>query len=259
MRWDFYRFLYDFFVGDFNDSTQDVRNPNNTTERIRSSANNNIIFNNIISTEQSTFIDIGCNLQNNSENLILNKKKLKKEIVDFFKDIQDPLTGETIDLKKIQYIFQCARCSVFYLKESYEFLVTKNQGQCVCCRSYNIVPFQFDKKSLEFKRFELKIDEVNLENLYLHVGKSVKFQGKIIKILESRRGDYALMFEDKPWVEGFKLIVFYSLMKPGKGLEREFLKSLVGKNLTVRGLLKYHEIYGYEILIFKRSMILKIQ
>jgi uncharacterized protein YeeX (DUF496 family) len=193
----------------------------------------------------------------NIEEIAIDSNLSLESFKEFIKDIQDPLTGELINLIKNEYLYQCKVCSVFYLKESFEFIAKKNQGKCVSCSSKNIVPYFYDGKVLKIVRFDPT--NVTLDNLHLFVGKSVIFTGKIIKILESRRGDYALMFEDKPWVEGFKLIIFYPLMKPGKGLEKEFLRSLVGKTITVRGLLEHHEIYGYEILIFKRNMILQIQ
>jgi hypothetical protein len=190
-------------------------------------------------------------------------EELQDQIIDpnllkeFIKDLYDPLSGDPIQLRSNQYLFRCKKCSVFYLKESYDFIVQKNQSKCVSCLSTEIIPYYYDGKLIKIATFNP--DFVTLENLHLHVGKSIKFTGTIVKLYESKRGDYALMFEDKPWVEGFKLIVFYPLMKKGKGLEREFLQSLVGKTITVRGLLQCHEIYGYEILIFKRNMILNIQ
>jgi len=176
---------------------------------------------------------------------------------EFIKDIYDPLSGDPIKLKTNQYLFRCKKCSVFYLKDSYDFIIQKNQRKCVSCLSTEIIPYYYDGKIIKIVSFNP--DFVTLENLHLYVNRSIKFTGTIVKLYESKRGDYALMFEDKPWVEGFKLIVFYPLMKKGKGLEREFLQSLVGKTITVRGLLQCHEIYGYEILIFKRNMILNIQ
>ncbi len=176
---------------------------------------------------------------------------------EFIKDLYDPLSGDPIQIRANQYLFRCKKCSVFYLKDSYDFIVQKNQRKCVSCLSTEILPYYYDGKIIKIVSFNP--DFVTLENLHLYVNKSIKFTGTIVKLYESKRGDYALMFEDKPWVEGFKLIIFYPLMKKGKGLEREFLQSLVGKTITVRGLLQCHEIYGYEILIFKRNMILNIQ
>lgn len=187
-----------------------------------------------------------------------SKENSLNHIKEWVKDLQDPLSGDPIILKPGDYIFQCSKCSVFYLRESYDFLVKRNRGQCVSCLSVDIKSIYIDNNfNIQYKIFLPQ--EVTIENLSLFVGKTIKFTGTIYKILLSRRGDYALMFEDKPWTEGFKLIVFYPLMKAKNGLEKPFLDSLVGKRVTVRGLLKHHEIYGYEILIFKRNMILKIE
>ncbi|GIX41172.1 MAG: hypothetical protein KatS3mg129_0905 [Leptospiraceae bacterium] len=221
--------------------TRSIEQNTNRKKQNQTITKKNIIFNDISNIDKIS----------KEQNLSL------KEFENYIKDLQDPLTGDPIQLISNQYLYQCKKCSVFYLKESFDFIKIKNQGKCVSCNGTNIQPYFFDGKVVQVINFNPEF--VTLENLSLYVNKSIKFKGTVIKILESRRGDYALMFEDKPWVEGFKLIVFYPLMKPGKGLEREFLRSLVGKTITVRGLLQYHEIFGYEILIFKRNMILNIE
>lgn len=196
-------------------------------------------------------------LENEKPKVEFTREK-KTELENLIKDLQDPLSGEPLRVELGKNLYTCKNCLVIYLQESYEYIVQYNDSKCVSCGHRAIEVLKYYEKT-KINIFSYNPNIVTLNNLKDHVNKSIKFTGTIVKILESKRGDYALMFEDKPWVEGFKLIVFYPLMKPGRGLEREFLQSLVGKKITVRGILQKHEIYGYEILIFKRSMILDIK
>ncbi len=170
-------------------------------------------------------------------------------------DIVDAVTGEPIQLSREECLYQCLDCSVVYLPDSYEFLKKENYEKCVGCGSGKITPIKVTVDLSVKKLLNLDPRFVTLDNYKMFENKLIQFTGVVVKILESRRGDYALMFEDKPWVEGFKLIVFYPLMKSGKGLERSFLQSLVNKKIQVRGLIKRHEVFGYEIIIYSRKMI----
>lgn len=187
----------------------------------------------------------------------LNEYPPVERFKEFIKDLQDPISGDPIHLDIYETLYRCTKCTVVYLKDSFDFLLQQNYGKCVSCGSTNIEALIYDGDTIKVQKFNPEF--VTLDNYKFFVGRSVKFYGKVVKILESRRGDYALMFEDKPWVEGFKLVVFYPIMDKGKGLHRIFLQSLVGKEILVRGLLQKHDVFGYEILIFKRNMILDIK
>ncbi|MFN3603391.1 MAG: hypothetical protein ACK4UJ_01640 [Leptonema sp. (in: bacteria)] len=203
------------------------------------------------------FKDLSDPIQEHSKDALTNNQRDLENFREMIKDLQDPISGEPIHLENQKELYRCQTCSVIYLKDSFEFLLQYNHRKCVSCGKTTIVAFYLENQSIQIRRFDP--ENVTLENYFYFVNQSVKFRGTIVKILESRRGDYALMFEDKPWIEGFKIVVFYPLMKPKNGLERSFLKSLVGKEVKVRGILQKHEIFGYEILIFKRNMILDIQ
>ncbi len=211
-------------------------------------------------SKQIQFVDLSdlSNFSQKKEKSIqLNTTVLIEEYKEFIKELKDPITGDPIEFLEYRNLYRCRNCTVLYLKESFEFLLQQNHGKCVSCGASDIEALVYDGESIKIQKFDPEY--VTLDNYTFFVGRSVKFYGKVIKILQSRRGDYALMFEDKPWVEGFKLVVFYPIMNKGKGLNRLFLESLMGKEILVRGLLKKHEIYGYEILIFKRNMILDIK
>lgn len=262
MFWDFIKSL---LQGNYQNDQNSIDELNQNYNRIQNQSSIN--FNTIQKVKKSKdnlkiyFKDLS-NEKQLSETIIIKKNTdpTLKKLEEFLKDLQDPLSGEPIKIEPNKNLYECENCFVIYLEESFDYITLYNNGKCVCCGKKSIKLFDY------FKETKLKIvipkfipEIITLENYKDFVGKSIKFSGTIVKILESKRGDYALMFEDKPWVEGFKLIIFYPLMKPGKGLEREFLRSLVGKTVKVRGILQKHEIYGYEILIFKRSMILDIK
>ncbi|MCS7205509.1 MAG: hypothetical protein NZ853_07415 [Leptospiraceae bacterium] len=201
----------------------------------------------------------------NEENSELTKHHEEKEepkekptkIINPWEDIYDPLTGELIVFDGRKPVYYCKRCSVFYQEESYQFILSQNEGCCVVCRQKVIIPYDnFEKIPV----IQMNPDLVTLDDLPAYVGRVIKFRGMVQKILKSRRGDYALMFEDKPWVEGFKLVIFYNLINnTNTGLSQSFLDSLDKKTITVKGLLQNHEIFRYEILVFNRNMILSIE
>jgi hypothetical protein len=96
---------------------------------------------------------------------------------------------------------------------------------------------------------------VTLQNFRDYFGQVVTFQGTVQNINVSRRGlDYAVMFENKNWSKGFKLVFFRGAV--GKVGGADFINSLDGRTIQVRGLLINHEKWGPEIIVTERSMIL---
>jgi hypothetical protein len=85
----------------------------------------------------------------------------------------------------------------------------------------------------------------------------VTFEGDVKAVRVSRRGsDYAVMFEDKTWRTGFKLVFFRGAVRKVGG--PEFIKNLDGHRMRVRGLLVKHPRFGPEIIISERNMILEV-
>lgn len=168
--------------------------------------------------------------------------------------LQDAYSGEKLNLTK--GIIQCSSCKVFYHKSSFLVLQQENSSQCVSCSS--ILRDQKYQGSTTTDGVNFNPTAVTLNNFKDHVGSVVTFQGRVVAIRESRRGgDFALMFENKSWRWGFKLVFFGGDIRSCGGAQ--FIQSLQGKMITVRGLIIKHRKYGYEIIISERSMIMDIQ
>jgi hypothetical protein len=96
-----------------------------------------------------------------------------------------------------------------------------------------------------------------LDTYQAHVGRVITFEGIVRNVLTSRRGtDYAVMFEYKNWRNGFKMVAFQGATDSVGG--SRFLLGLQGRTVRVRGLLVYHAIFGYQIVVTDRKMILNI-
>ncbi len=90
------------------------------------------------------------------------------------------------------------------------------------------------------------------------MGRVITFEGYVYNVLVSQRGlDYAVMFENKTWTRGFKMVVFRGDVNSVGG--RRFIMDLEGRTVRVRGLLARHETFGYEIVVSDRAMILDVQ
>ena len=165
----------------------------------------------------------------------------------------DAFTGAALD--PARGLLQCQGCQVFYHRDSYQILRSENGGRCVACLGTTIQPFQVTAAPPRGRNAEVSV--VTLQNYRQFTGRVITFEGRVRKVLRSRRGtDYAVMFEDKSWKEGFKLVVFMGKVDAIGGTF--FLRSLIGKTIRVRGLLVQHEKFGYEIIVSERGMILSI-
>ncbi|PSW06751.1 hypothetical protein C9I89_04245 [Photobacterium lipolyticum] len=88
-----------------------------------------------------------------------------------------------------------------------------------------------------------------------HIGSVVTFEARVVEVKESRRGnDFAVMFENKSWTKGFKLVFFRDAVRKVGG--KPYISSLSGKTVRVRGLVVKHPRFGYEIIVSEKSMIL---
>jgi hypothetical protein len=167
--------------------------------------------------------------------------------------LHDAFTGAPLD--KILGLYQCQNCTVFYHTESIQVLREVNDSKCVSCQSTNIITFIGWKKT-QGKDYTPNV--VNLHNYKQHIGSVVTFKGKVVKVRESRRGnDYAVMFEDKSWTNGFKLVFFRTAINRVGG--KHYINTLNGKTVKVRGLIVKHKTFGYEIIVSEKSMILSAE
>lgn len=180
--------------------------------------------------------------------------KLGEQVTDF-------VTGAP--LKTSPSTYQCLDCLAFYSPESFDLLRTENSGRCASCRSTNLrvlggqSPRQAAKGTSNRGR-ETNPGLATLTNFREFEGQVVTFSGQVVKVLESRRGgDFAVMFENKTWKQGFKLVFFKSALRDLGGAD--FVKNLAGSMITVRGLVVNHQQFGYEIIVNDRAMVLGVE
>lgn len=167
--------------------------------------------------------------------------------------LHDAFTGAPLD--KSLGLHQCQACKVYYHTESLQILREANDSQCVSCQSVNIIAVIGVSKSTGGRDYTPNL--VTLQNYRQHEGSVVTFEGRVYKVNESRRGnDFAVMFEDKSWVKGFKLVFFRDGARKVGGAR--YINSLAGKNVKVRGLVIKHPKFGYEIVVSEKSMILSV-
>ena len=130
--------------------------------------------------------------------------------------INDAFTGIEIDQSK--QIYSC-ECGVFYQTESFELLRDENNSKCVACSKATISLYSAtSERTAASNRTRVKSrtkprnyapNSVTLDNYKRHVNQVVTFEGYVHKVNVSRRGsDYAVMFENKSWTKGFKLVFF---------------------------------------------------
>ena len=169
------------------------------------------------------------------------------------KDIVDALTGAPLDLAS--GLYQCKRCRVFYQAHSFEVIQSENGGRCVSCLHAEVVSVT-DRRERRGRNADVSV--ITLDNYRQYVGHVITFEGKVHIVLTSRRGtDYAVMFEDQTWTRGFKMVVFRGDVARIGGAQ--FVFSLVGHQVRVRGLLIQHKDFGFEIIVSDRAMILSVQ
>jgi|GEM_PF-1761903 len=171
---------------------------------------------------------------------------------DELEGLHDAFSGEPVDENRI--LFQCMKCSVFYHEESFLVVKEMNESKCVCCNTVNIARFI---RSNSTGGTDFTPDVVTLRNYKNYIGSVVTFEGLVHEVKESKRGsDYAVMFENKSWTKGFKLVFFSGSIKHVGGVD--YIRSLKSKKVKVRGLVVNHEIFGYEIIVYRKSMILGV-
>jgi hypothetical protein len=169
------------------------------------------------------------------------------------KDLVDALTGAP--LQSELGLYQCKRCKVFYQAQSYQVIQSENGGRCVSCLNTGIERVAARQ---ERRGRNAEVGVITLDDYRQYVGRVITFEGEVRRVLPSRRGtDYAVMFEDRSWSNGFKMVVFQGdLSRIGGPV---FVAGLAGRRVRVRGLMARHETYGYEIIVSDPAMILSVQ
>lgn len=172
--------------------------------------------------------------------------------------ILDAFSGVQVDPNNTLY--NCA-CGVFYQTDSYELLAAENNSNCVACGNNNITLYSTQTSAAKNKAKQRARNHdpnaVTLSNYKDFVNQVVTFEGTVTAIKESRRGnDFAIMFENKSWTQGFKLVFFKGAARKAGG--KRYINSLKGKKIQVRGLLIKHRTFGYEIIVNDKSMVAEL-
>lgn len=219
-----------------------LQRPETYRPKPKSGTSQNIRFTESTPSTKAKFTDIGDSSSSNN---------LKPQS---FNDIRDAFTGALIDLSSTLY--QCDKCSVYYLEESYQVIREVNSGKCMACLSTSIVKFSEGRAPKNYRNYTADI--VTLQNFKDHVGNAVVFEGLVHKVLISRDGlTRAVMFENKSWTRGLKLVVFRGCISRVGG--SSYLDSLENRTIRVRGLLTLDPRFGHEIIIKEREMILEVR
>lgn len=182
--------------------------------------------------------------------------------------VVDAFTGEA--LNPGLGLYQCTKCQVYYHRASYEVIQSENGGRCVACLSVSINTVAQAQsrsarrpKSAENPRetaqaTNYRPEAVGLFNYREHVGRVITFESFVPVVRESRRGgDFAVMLENLQWEKGFKVMVFRRNVRSIGGAD--YVRSLQGRTIRVRGLLQKHHTFGYQIIVTERSMIQELR
>jgi hypothetical protein len=169
-------------------------------------------------------------------------------------DLHDALTGAPLNVSL--GLYQCKKCKVFYHIDSYKVLTEINSSACVSCKSTDIklVP----RVTLSNTGLEYSPDVITLDNYRNFVGQVVTFEGIVREVKVSKYGnDFAVMFEYKSWIKGFKLVFFKRDITKFGG--KSAILNMDGKTIKVRGLIVKHDTFGYQIVVSEKEMILGIR
>lgn len=165
-------------------------------------------------------------------------------------DLHDAFTGAPLNASL--GLYKCNKCQVYYHTESYQILKDENSGQCMACSSTDIIATNKVKEGAR----NANPNTITLTNYKQYVGQVIEFEANVTSVKESKRGnDFAVMFENKSWVRGFKMVFFRGSIAKCGG--KRYIKNLNGKTIKVRGLLVNHSRFGYEIIISDPKQIMK--
>jgi hypothetical protein len=145
---------------------------------------------------------------------------------------------------------------VFYQASSVDCIQRDNAGRCISCGSASVVPLQ-RASAVEHDAAHDRQAITTLQDYRSRVDQVVVFEGRCVRVLSSRSGTaYAVMFEDAGWTEGFKLVIRTGFVTQVGGAA--FIRGLAGRTIRARGVIEHSAVYGYEITVTARSMILGV-
>jgi hypothetical protein len=174
--------------------------------------------------------------------------------------VTDFVTGAALRTSASTY--QCLNCLAYYSSESFDLLRAENGGRCASCRSVDLRAMggrspQQPQRPVPPSARATGPGVASLATFRSFEGQVVTFTGRVVKVLESRRGgDFAVMFEDKSWKQGFKLVFFKGALGALGG--PAYVRGLRGATITIRGLIVNHQQFGYEIIVNDRGMVLRV-
>ena len=173
---------------------------------------------------------------------------------DDLSGLHDAFTG--IPLNKSLGLYQCGKCRVYYHTQSFHVLQQENRSSCVACGAHALQALTQRHKASDRGRDHSPVI-VSLANFAQHFGRVVTFEGRVRSVKTSRRGtDYAVMFEDASWAKGLKLMFFRGAIRKVGG--PRYIQNLTSRTVRVRGLLVKHPLFGPQIVISEKSMILQV-
>lgn len=168
-------------------------------------------------------------------------------------EINDAFTGRRLDLS--QSVHECTNCHVFYQDASMVVLREANGSRCMVCGSASLRPYGARRTDSNARNHVP--GQVTLESYRGHFGQVVTFTGLVHDVKQSRRGsDFAVMFENKSWTKGLKMVAFRGGVRKLGGASA--LKGYAGRTITIRGLLINDRTFGPEIIVDDPSMILRV-
>jgi hypothetical protein len=171
-------------------------------------------------------------------------------------DVRDAITGQP--LRPALGLHRCMRCHVFYETASVECIQRENGGRCISCGNASVSPVNGAAAGEQSASGDPDADITTLDNYRQRVGQLVVFEGRCVRVLPSRSGAaYAVMFEHGTWTEGFKLVIRTGFVTHVGG--DDFIRSLAGRTVRARGVIAHSSVFGYEITITTRSMILGVR
>jgi len=174
---------------------------------------------------------------------------------DVHDDVRDAVTGQP--LRDEPGIHQCTRCRVYYQAPSVDFVRRHNGSRCIACNIAPVVPLDAARPG-QWVTPPSGGNVTTLANYRRRVNQEVVFEGRCLQVLTSRSGTaFAVMFERGTWTEGFKLVVPTAYVTEVGGAV--FVRSLAGRTIRARGVVTHSPIFGYEISISSRSMILEVR
>ncbi len=186
---------------------------------------------------------------------IIGKQKISSNNDEFLVSpklniFTDVLSGNILESGQVFY--QCSRCFLFYSAESVKRITNSIKFFCTNCGE----EIELDPDNHDFKNGKNYLPpQVDLVNFMRYVRRVVSFEGQVVEIKWSSENDVLVIkFQDASWSDALKIPVFGEKGISDLGGE-DFIFSLQGVKIKVRGLLIQHPRFGYEILTHKRSMI----